>query len=139
MEVSLIHVIRIRHIVPMIPSIPLCRTVPVWLLWIKYISFFYYSFNVLMINQWSSIEEISCAPVGSADDTGAPGGSLGYYTSWLALGVVGNLKSSGQELLSQEHSLPCISSGQQVLEQFNIHQVILVVGDRDLTGQGHTI
>jgi hypothetical protein len=85
-------------------------------LWIKYISFFYYSFNVLMINQWADIEDISCAPDGSATAEG--GGSLGYYAVWLAL-TAGN--SNSTDISSQ--GVPCISSGQQVLEQFNIRPV----------------
>ena len=73
-----------------------------------------------MINQWSTIEEISCAPDGAPDGGGGSSGSFGYSAVWLALAAGNSNGSSVREL-------PCISSGQQVLEQFNIRQV----SDRD--------
>jgi hypothetical protein len=73
-----------------------------------------------MINQWADIESISCAPDGSA--TAGGGGSFGYYAVWLAL-TAGNSNSTDMG----SHSVLCISSGQQVLEQFNIRQVRLAI------------
>jgi len=35
-------------------------TVPVWLAWLQYLSWFYYGYEALLINQWSDME-ISCA------------------------------------------------------------------------------
>jgi hypothetical protein len=80
-----------------------------------------------MINQWSTIEEISCAPDSgsSGDDGGAVGGSFRYYAAWLALGAAGNFRNDQNG--SSLHSLPCISTGQQVLEQYNIRQVPFLV------------
>ena len=33
-----------------------CRSVPVWLVWLKYLSWFLYSNELLMINQWEGAE-----------------------------------------------------------------------------------
>jgi len=35
-------------------------SVPVWLSWLKYLSWFLYGFEGLLINQWSGVENISC-------------------------------------------------------------------------------
>ena len=35
-------------------------SIPVALAWIKYISWFYYGYSALMINQWALVEDISC-------------------------------------------------------------------------------
>jgi len=35
-------------------------SVVVWLAWIKYISWFYYGFSALLVNQWSGVEGIKC-------------------------------------------------------------------------------
>ena len=36
------------------------RSIPVWLSWIRYISWFYYGYSALMINQWDGVESIAC-------------------------------------------------------------------------------
>ena len=36
-------------------------SVPVYMLWIKYLSWFSYSSEILMINQWDSISNLSCS------------------------------------------------------------------------------
>ena len=35
-------------------------SIPAWLDWIKYISWFFYSYEALVINQWSGVANISC-------------------------------------------------------------------------------
>eukprot|EP00092_Neocalanus_flemingeri_P095212 GFUD01121127.1.p1 GENE.GFUD01121127.1~~GFUD01121127.1.p1 ORF type:complete len:639 (-),score=177.01 GFUD01121127.1:95-2011(-) len=35
-------------------------SVPVWLSWLKYMSWFLYGFEALLINQWSGVKDISC-------------------------------------------------------------------------------
>ena len=39
---------------------PTVRSIPVWLSWIKFVSWFYYGYSALMINQWAGVEDISC-------------------------------------------------------------------------------
>lgn len=34
--------------------------VPIWLIWLKYLSWFLYGFEALLINQWDGIENITC-------------------------------------------------------------------------------
>jgi hypothetical protein len=36
------------------------RDVPVWLIWLKYLSWFLYGYEALMINQWTGIKDIPC-------------------------------------------------------------------------------
>jgi len=36
-------------------------TVPFWLDWVKYISWFHYSYEAVLINQWSGVDSISCS------------------------------------------------------------------------------
>jgi len=36
-------------------------SVPIWLSWLKYLSWFLYGFEALLINQWSSVEGIACS------------------------------------------------------------------------------
>ena len=36
------------------------RSIPAWLSWIRYISWFYYGYSALMNNQWSGVEDIAC-------------------------------------------------------------------------------
>jgi hypothetical protein len=36
------------------------RDVPIWLIWLKYLSWFLYGFEALLINQWDGIENITC-------------------------------------------------------------------------------
>jgi len=36
------------------------RSVPVWLSWLKYLSWFLYGFEALLINQWEGVKDISC-------------------------------------------------------------------------------
>ena len=36
------------------------RSVPVWLSWLKYLSWFLYGFEALLVNQWSGVLNISC-------------------------------------------------------------------------------
>ncbi len=36
------------------------RSIPGWLVWIKYISSFFYGFEALSVNQWKDVEGISC-------------------------------------------------------------------------------
>ena len=38
----------------------LLRSIPAWLAWIRFISWFYYGYSALMINQWSGVENIAC-------------------------------------------------------------------------------
>ena len=38
----------------------LIRSIPAWLSWIRYISWFYYGYSALMINQWSGVQHIAC-------------------------------------------------------------------------------
>ena len=40
--------------------ISLFRSIPVWLSWIRYISWFYYGYSALMINQWDGVQDIAC-------------------------------------------------------------------------------
>lgn len=44
-------------------------TIPVWLAWIKYVSWFFYGYNALMINQWSGIDNIECEGFQNADNS----------------------------------------------------------------------
>jgi len=39
-------------------------SVPVWLSWLQYLSWFWYAFSALLINQWSGLEDIECEEVG---------------------------------------------------------------------------
>jgi hypothetical protein len=36
------------------------RDVPVWLIWLKYISWFLYGYEALLVNQWDGIVNIPC-------------------------------------------------------------------------------
>ena len=36
------------------------RSIPAWLSWIRYVSWFYYGYSALMINQWTGVEDIAC-------------------------------------------------------------------------------
>ena len=38
----------------------ICSATPVYLSWIKYISWFHYGFESLAVNQWTGITGISC-------------------------------------------------------------------------------
>lgn len=38
----------------------LIRSIPAWLSWIQYISWFYYGYSAMMINQWAGVENIAC-------------------------------------------------------------------------------
>eukprot|EP00092_Neocalanus_flemingeri_P034993 GFUD01038077.1.p1 GENE.GFUD01038077.1~~GFUD01038077.1.p1 ORF type:complete len:636 (+),score=147.35 GFUD01038077.1:90-1997(+) len=38
-------------------------SLPFWLEWMKYLSWFYYSYEALVINQWSGVTNISCSDV----------------------------------------------------------------------------
>ena len=40
-------------------------SIPAWLEWIKYISWFFYSYEALVINQWSGVANISCDDMGA--------------------------------------------------------------------------
>jgi len=40
-------------------------SVPVWLSWLQYLSWFLYGFEALLINQWSGVDSISCPDVNS--------------------------------------------------------------------------
>ena len=59
-------------------------TVPFWLDWVKYISWFHYSYEALLINQWSSVDDISC-----------------FVEDKDSLQQSGLCLSSGQEVLDQ--------------------------------------
>jgi hypothetical protein len=66
------------------------RDVPIWLIWLKYLSWFLYGFEALLINQWDGIENITCpAEVRttnkrqsincSAEDCGFKKSEAGYF------------------------------------------------------------
>ena len=38
------------------------ETMPVWLIWIKYLSWFFYGMEVLMVNQWEEANKLECPP-----------------------------------------------------------------------------
>ena len=60
-----------------------------WLVWVKYLSWYQYGFEALMINQWEGVTNITCP---------APPPGL-------------------------EGSIPCLSTGEQVLNQLNFDTV----------------
>ena len=45
------------------------RSIPVYLIWIKYISWFHYSFEAMMINQWDQVTNITCTLPGRKELT----------------------------------------------------------------------
>ena len=53
----------IRQILPYL--LILLFSIPVGLDWINYISWFFYSFEALVINQWSAVTNISCTNMGN--------------------------------------------------------------------------
>jgi len=44
-------------------------SIPIWLDWIKYFSWFFYSYEALVINQWSGVTNITCNDSFSTDET----------------------------------------------------------------------
>jgi len=60
-------------------------SVPIWLDWLKHLSWILYSFEGLMINQWTGVQNITCPAVPA----------------------------------TSQHSVPCISSGEDVLRQLS--------------------
>ena len=70
----------------------------VWLEWIKYISWFYYGYSALLVNQWSGVTDISCNGTVPLSDT-----------------------------MSSELKPVCISTGEQVLANYSIDQVTYTV------------
>lgn len=58
-------------------------TVPVYFVWLKYISWFMYGFEALIINQWKDYSPISCGTNATAtppvvNGTGSPPGEGGF-------------------------------------------------------------
>jgi len=45
-------------------------SVPVWLVWLKYLSWLFYGFEALMINQWDGVEGIQCDRKGGCLEDG---------------------------------------------------------------------
>jgi len=74
-------------------------SIPIWLDWIKYISWFFYSYEALVINQWSGVTNITC------DE--------------MMTDINLNLNVSSPDLQSPETS--CIRTGSEVLESLNFH------------------
>ncbi|CAG2104560.1 unnamed protein product [Medioppia subpectinata] len=52
------------------------ESTPVWLGWIKYISWFYYGNEALVINQWRDIDHIDCPAIPGANTSCIPNGKV---------------------------------------------------------------
>ena len=95
-------------------------TIPFWMDWIKYLSWFLYSYEALLINQWSGITNISCMDVTNTTME------------------QDNSSTASNNTLS-EH---CLRTGLEVLEELNFQEdnfffdimmlVVLTVGLRVL-------
>jgi len=66
-----------------------------WLIWIRYISWFYYGYSALLVNQWSGVENISCPQKISE--------------------TMGGTNMTGVETA-------CLTTGDQVLATLSIHE-----------------
>jgi hypothetical protein len=73
-------------------------SIPAWLDWIKYISWFFYSYEALVINQWSGVANISC------DD--------------LTTNIVENIAIHSDT----EPDKMCIRTGLEVLDSLNFNE-----------------
>ena len=61
------------------------RSIPVWLVWLKYLSWFLYSNELLMINQWDGVE-MDC------DRPFLPGNSTGLACKYFSVHIFIKLK-----------------------------------------------
>jgi len=118
-------------------------SIPVYFLWMKYISWFHYSFEALMINQWADVNNISCQGA-SVTHEGRPNSSTSGFTGFTstvslfrfpALGREGpfsdnstnwNHEDTG-DITNWSHAdsgdvTNCVDSGYLVLKQFGFHE-----------------
>ncbi|XP_054160831.1 protein white-like [Oppia nitens] len=91
-------------------------SIPKLLVWIKYISWFYYSFESLVINQWSDIRHIDCdLPIPQTNNQTT---------------IIGNNNiDNNQTIPSPSAPLPsrlCFSIGKDVIDYYNFNENHLI-------------
>ena len=81
-------------------------SVVAWLAWIKYISWFYYGFSALLVNQWAGVEGITCGADMASNMTGTENmaGAACITTGDQVLELRG-FDEVGVDLLTRESSL----------------------------------
>jgi len=126
--------------------------VPIWLIWLKYLSWFLYGFEALLINQWDGIENITCPAepkmVGSLLFNNSIGENLfidleqnvadnlttfstmieDFSASFASGGQPESYAAPGGDFGNFTGSggfpgaVPCLHTGDQVLTQLNFHK-----------------
>ena len=91
-------------------------SIPVYFVWIKWISWFHYSFEALMINQWSNIDNISCH--GAVGPDSAPESAHANRT--VAATAQLFMSEYTRTLAAQEEDVNCLTTGSQVLQMFGL-------------------
>nr|QTW43725.1 ABCG-like protein 2 [Eurytemora affinis] len=101
-------------------------SIPVYFLWLKYLSWFHYSFEALMINQWSGLANISCqtnAPVSPEFDGNKV---LNLFLSLPVNSTFGGFSDSADDrgLINSNvtSAVHCIEHGDEVLQQYGFHK-----------------
>ncbi|XP_023321334.1 protein white [Eurytemora carolleeae] len=77
-------------------------SIPIYLRWLKYLSWYYYAFEALMINQWQGVENISCN---------------GTDLTWLSAEPMSYLLNLNKTKAMDPHN--CMDTGEKVLEFFS--------------------
>lgn len=113
--------------------------VPIWLIWLKYLSWFLYGFEALVINQWADIENIACPAqdmleslpsmpfIGntSEDSSGLFGIMEQNLPDNMAVDIFNASFAPGGDFgnfSGGSPPVPCLRTGLQVLTQLNFHK-----------------
>nr|QTW43726.1 ABCG-like protein 3 [Eurytemora affinis] len=77
-------------------------SIPIYLRWLKYLSWYYYAFEALMINQWQGVDNISCN---------------GTDSKWNSAELMSSLFLLDKTKALDPHN--CMNTGEKVLEFFS--------------------
>ena len=80
-------------------------SIPKFLRWTKWISWFYYGFDALAVNQWRNVEILDCVDISNSETTATTASNLHHHHSFN--NDTHNLKPKQQQM--------CFETGQDVL------------------------